>query len=95
MGGHPSRKRRGIPRLHDHRPRSREFTNQPLTAADTGDDASARYPLHHIFAIPCHQMAVVNDIFLAFDQLQPTLALAYSCGSGARTHILSNDGAET
>lgn len=69
MCSHPRRKFLGVPRLHEHRPWARKLADQAFSTADTGYNASARYALHHILAVPGYEMAIVDDVFLAFHKL--------------------------
>ena len=63
------RKSARIPRLHEYRPGARELTNQSLARADTGNDTPRRHTLEYVFAVPGYEMAVVYDVFFAFDKL--------------------------
>ena len=47
-----------------------KLTDQAFPRADAGDDATARDALEDVFAIPSHEMTVVDDVLLAFLQLQ-------------------------
>lgn len=69
MCRHPHAELPRVPRLHKHGPRPCELAHQTFSAADAGNDASARYALHNVFAIPGHQVAVVDDVLLAFNEL--------------------------
>ena len=69
MCTHPSREFLRIPRLHEHRPRPRKLADHAFATADAGDDAPTRHALHHILTVPGYEMAVVDDVFLAFDEL--------------------------
>ena len=55
-----------IPRLHEDRPRTGELAHQPFARADAGDDTPARHALQDVLAIPGYEVAVVDDVFLAF-----------------------------
>lgn len=75
MCSHPSCELLRIPRLHEHRPGPRKLAHQAFSTADARDDASARHALHHIFAVPGHEVPVVDDVFLAFDKLSFSLSV--------------------
>lgn len=46
-----------------------EFADQTFSAADAGDDATAGDALEHVLAVPGHEVAVVDDVALAVDEL--------------------------
>lgn len=69
MCSHPSCEFLRISRLHEYGPRARKLAHQAFSAADARDDAPARHALHHVLAVPGYEMAVVDDVFLAFDEL--------------------------
>lgn len=71
MCSHPCRKLLGVPSLHEHRPRAGKLADQAFSTTDARDDASARYTLHDVFAVPGYEMAVVDDVFFAFHKLRP------------------------
>lgn len=66
---HPHAKLCRVPRLHKDRPWACELANQALSAAETRNDTTARYTLHHVFTIPGHEMAVIDDVLFTFDEL--------------------------
>jgi hypothetical protein len=59
-----------ISRLHVHRSRALELTDQSLTGTETGDDSAAGDPFHHILAGPGYKVTVVYYIIFAFDELR-------------------------
>lgn len=69
MRSQPRRKRRRVPRLHEHRPGARKLTHQPLATAHITDNPARRRALEHVVAIPRHQMPVVNNILLTLVKL--------------------------
>lgn len=71
---HPHIELSRVPRLHENRPGSREFTDQAFATTDARNDATTRYPLHNVFAIPRHQVTVVDDVLFTFDELRLSLA---------------------
>jgi len=50
--------------------RTRKLTDQALPRAHARDDPTTCHALEDVFAVPSHEMAVVDDVFLAFLQLQ-------------------------
>ncbi len=62
-----------VPRLHKHSARPRKFTHQAFTGGDAADDASTGDALEDVLAIPGHEVAVVNDVFLTVEELGCTL----------------------
>ena len=70
MCSHPCREFLGVPSLHKHRPRARKLADQAFATADAGNDASARHTLHHVLAVPGHEVAVVDDVLFAFHELR-------------------------
>ena len=70
MRSHPCCEFPGIPSLHEYRPRARELADQAFATADAGNDASARHTLHHVLAVPGHEMAVVDNVLFAFHELR-------------------------
>lgn len=73
MCHHPHIELPRIPRLHEHSSRTREFADQSFSAAYTRNDTTARYTLHDIFAIPSHEVTIVDDVLLTFDELYSPL----------------------
>jgi hypothetical protein len=67
---HIRTKRRRVPRLHVHRPRTRELTHQPFARGDTGDDPPGSDAFEDVLAVPGDEVAVVYYVALAFDQLR-------------------------
>ena len=70
MCPHPYRELSRIPSLHEDRPRAGKLADQAFSTADAGNDASARHALHHVLAVPGYEMAVVDDVLFAFDELR-------------------------
>jgi hypothetical protein len=64
------RKSSNIPRLHEHGPGARKFTDQAFSRRNAGYDAPRGDPLQDVFAVPGHEMAVVDDVFFAVDELE-------------------------
>ena len=64
VGAHPHGERCRIARLHEHGARARKFANQALSRAYAGDNTSTGHSFHDIFAVPCYQVAVVDDVLL-------------------------------
>lgn len=58
-----------VPRLDKHRPWSGELADQTLSRRKARDDSARRNPLHHIFRVPRHQMAVVDNVLLSIREL--------------------------
>ena len=77
MRGNPCRESRSVPRLHEHCTWTCKLADQPFSAADTRDDATARNPLHDILTIPSDKMTVVNVILFTLNKLR-----AYALASG-------------
>ena len=54
----------GIPRLHEHRPRSSEFAYQSLTRGHVRHDTARGHTLENVLAVPGDEVAVVDDVLL-------------------------------
>lgn len=65
----PRRNGRRVARLHEDGARTRKLADEPLAAAHVGDDAAGCGALEDVVAVPRHQMAIVDDIFLAVAEL--------------------------
>jgi len=50
-------------------PRSREFAHQSFPGTETRNNAPTRHTFQHVLAVPSHQVAVVDDVFLAVLEL--------------------------
>lgn len=96
MRRHPLCKARRISCLHHDSAGPRELAHQSFPTADTRDNASTCNTLHNIFAIPGHKMAIVDDIFLTFDELSIASISIDSALShvSIRTYIFPYNGAE-
>ena len=70
MGAHPHCERCRIARLHKHGTGASKFADQTFSRADAGDDASTGHSFHDVFAVPCYQVAVVDDVLLFGLQLR-------------------------
>lgn len=89
MRTHPRSERGRVSSLHEHGPWAGKLADQAFSAAEAGDDATAGHALHDVFAVPGHKMAVVDDVFLAFDELWGLSAarlLVRRLGSGCGAH---------
>ena len=99
MCSHPCRELLGVPSLHEDRPRARKLADQAFPAADAGNDASARHTLHHVLAVPGHEVAVVDDVLFAFHKLRFSFVSGAACGGEEdkrkQTYVFANNGAET
>jgi hypothetical protein len=69
IGCNPLSKRLGIPGLHINRSGSGELTHQAFAGAHARDHSAGGDALHDIFTAPGYEMAVVDDIFLAINEL--------------------------
>src|SRR2546421_13091551 len=58
-----------IPRLQEDRPRTGELADKTFARSNSADDASRSDAFHDILAIPCDQIAIVDDIAFALNQL--------------------------
>jgi hypothetical protein len=73
-----SLKRLSVARLHVDGPGPREFTDQALARRDATDDTAGRRALEDVLAVPRDQVAVVDDVFLAFDELEEKRKVSFS-----------------
>lgn len=58
-----------VPGLHVHGTGTAELADQALAGTEVGYNASGGHALHHILAVPGHQVPVVDDILLSLHQL--------------------------
>ena len=59
-----------IPGLQEYGTRASEFAHETFARAYARDNATASNTLDHVLAIPSNEVAVVDDVPLAFLQLQ-------------------------
>lgn len=64
--------------MHEHSSRSGKLAHQTFSAADAGDNASACYTFHDVFAVPGDEMAVIDDVLFAFHKLGRPLMIAHN-----------------
>lgn len=69
MSVQPLRKGSRIPCLHEHCARPRELADETFARADARYDAARRRALEDVLAVPSDEVAVVNDVFLTWDEL--------------------------
>lgn len=65
----PSNESLWIPRLHVNRPRTGKLAYQPFARRDARDDATRGDTLENVFAIPGNEVAIVDDVAFAFNEL--------------------------
>jgi hypothetical protein len=62
-------KSRRIPSLHVNGTRTSKLTHQALTTGDTGYNAAGSHTLQDVLAVPGYQVAVINYVFFAIEEL--------------------------
>ena len=62
MSGHIHHEGCRVSRLQEDRAGAGELAHQAFARRFAGNDASADRPLHHILAVPSHEVAVVDDV---------------------------------
>jgi hypothetical protein len=65
-----------IASLHKDCARPSEFAHKAFTSSQVADNTAGRNTLERVFAIPRDQMSVVDDVLLAFAELQKMQKLA-------------------
>ena len=83
-----------IPRLHEHGPRACELAHQTLTGSEVANNTSGRDALEHVFAVPSDEVAVVDDVLLAFAELVQCQRPSARSGLIV-THVLPDDSTQT
>lgn len=58
-----------VSRLHEHGAGTGKLADQSLTRCDPGHDASRSSAFQNVLAVPGDEVAVIDDVFLAFDEL--------------------------
>lgn len=58
-----------IPRLHENRTRAGEFANEAFSRTHVTDDTPRSDSFQNVIAVPCDEVAVVDDVFLACTEL--------------------------
>jgi hypothetical protein len=90
--------RHRIASLHENCPRPRKLAHQAFASSQVADDAARRDTLERVLTVPRDEVAVVDDVFLAFAELKDTdisFALYSMLGTATNnTHIFPNDGAQ-
>jgi hypothetical protein len=62
--------RHRIASLHENSSRPRELAHKAFTSSQVADDAARRNTLERVLAVPRDEVAVVDDVFLAFAELE-------------------------
>lgn len=63
------RKRANVSRLQVQRSWTSEATDQSFAGTESGDDAARSRALHPVLAVPGYEVAVVDEVLFAFDEL--------------------------
>jgi hypothetical protein len=99
MRGSVHRHRNGITRLKENCAWSSEFAHKAFTGCQVADNPARRNTLERVFAIPRHEVSVVDDVLLAFAELAITkrsvLCLGFWHEKMGGTHVFANDGTQT
>ncbi len=84
-----------IPCLHIHRSRPRELAYETLTGRHARYDSTRCNALEDVLTVPGDEVAVVDDVALAFYQLRILLAGLSLKGDERETHVFSDDSPKT
>ena len=59
-----------VPRLHENSSRACELAHQTLPGRKVANNTSGGDALEHVLAVPGDEVAIVDDVLLAFAELQ-------------------------
>ena len=59
-----------VTRLHEHSARPCELAHEAFTGSQIADDPAGRNTLERVFTIPGDKMPIVDDVLLAFAELE-------------------------
>jgi hypothetical protein len=79
MRSHIHAKLRRVSRLHEHRARPRELTNETFPGAHVANDTTTRHPFQDVVAIPRDKVSVIDNVLFAFAKLE-------GCNVSQRSH---------
>ena len=78
-----------VSRLHEDRPWPSKLAHKAFTCAHIAYDTAARNSFEDIIAIPCYEMAVVDDVLLAFAELHNNVSKCFRDVDEAYSHLSS------